>query len=116
MDDQPKPPEEHTAIDADDLQRHSADNLRAASRTFSPRTCSTFDGLHPRHFDALSTESLVTLAVLLDAFEETGRWPPCLAAVITALIPKARGWVRAIGLFCGVYRLWARARRREATV
>ena len=96
------------------LRRLTADALRAAAKTFSLRTSSTFDGLHPRHFDALSDEALTTLAVLLEAFEEMGRWPPCISSVVTALIPKAKGGVRPIGLFSGSYRLWARARRPEA--
>ena len=96
------------------LRRLTADVLRAAARTFSPKTSSTFDGLHPRHFDALSDEALSTLALLLEAFEETGRWPPCISSVVTALIPKAKGGVRPIGLFSGAYRIWARARRPEA--
>ena len=96
------------------LPRLSPKILRAAAKTFSPRTSSTFDGMHPRHFSALSDEALATLALLLEAAEEMGRWPPCISAVVTALIPKARGGVRPIGLFSGAYRLWARARRPEA--
>ena len=34
-------------------------------------------------------------------------------AVVTALIPKAKGGLRPFGLFSGIYRLWARARRSE---
>ena len=76
--------------------RHSAEGLRAASRTFSGRKTSTYDGLNPRHFDALSDAALRTLAVFLDVCEDIGAWPDGINAVVTSLIPKAKRGVRRI--------------------
>jgi hypothetical protein len=97
-----------------DLVRHSASSLRNAAKTFSCTTTSTYDGFHPRHFDGLSDEALSALGVLLDTCEDIGEWPEGINAVVTVLIPKAKGGLRPIGLFSGIYRLWARARRPEA--
>ena len=97
-----------------DLDELTYGSLREASRSFSHGTCATFDGLHPRGFDLMSDEGLDAFAQLLMVLEDLGQWPSGVDAVVTALIPKPKGGVRPIGLFSGLYRLWARARRPHA--
>ena len=97
------------------LGRMSVDRIREASMSFSPGTASTFDGFHPRHFSLLEDKGLEMVAALLEAVEELGELPDGLDAMMIALLPKKGGaGVRPIGLFPALYRLWVRARRREA--
>ena len=88
--------------------------MREAARSFSHGTCATFDGLHPRGFDLMSDEALDAFGQLLMILEDMGQWPQGVDAVVTALIPKPKGGVRPIGLFSGLYRIWARVRRPYA--
>lgn len=97
-----------------EMKRHSASNFWEAAKTFSCTTASTYDGFHPRHFDGLSDKARTALGVLLDTCEDIGEWRDGINAAVPALIPKAEGGLRPIGLFRGVYRLWARARGPEA--
>ena len=52
--------------------------------------------------------------MLYRAIEKRGMWPTQVAAATMPLIPKPSGGHRPIGLLCGVYRLWAKARRPVA--
>ena len=99
----------------DDTAPLNGTQLRTAARSFSPSTSSTYDGLHPRQFDSVSDEGLDALAALLNLVEDLGTWPPGIAAVVSTLIPKPKGGTRPIGLFSGIYRLWARSRLTVAT-
>ena len=86
------------------------DDLRKASRTFSEQTSSTYDGFHPRHFSLMSDPALETLGILFQAIECLGEMPQSNSQVIVALIAKATGGTRPIGLYPGSERLWAKAR------
>ena len=90
-------------------------DLRAAAKLFSPATGSTYDGLHPRHFSLVSDAGLEAFAALLNLIEEIGAWPESIESVIAVLIPKPNCGVRPIGMFPGLYRVWARVRRSVAT-
>ena len=92
----------------------SPDELRGASESFAVRSATSFDGFHMRHFAMLCDQALVTLAIIFEVVEMIGQLPAQLRAILFALIPKARGGLRPIALFCGPYRLWARARRHYA--
>ena len=94
-----------------DLRRLSAQQLREVSRAFRETTAETYDGTHVCHFCLLSDEGLEVLALLLSAVECSGIWPAPVQPVALPLIPKPAGGHRPIGLFAGIYRLWAKARR-----
>ncbi len=100
--------------DKQELPAMGASRLRAAALTFRWRTTQTFDGFHPRQLGDLPDDALEVLSVILQAVEVSGVWPPQIAMVITALLPKPKGGLRPIGILPGVYRLWAKARREEA--
>ncbi len=97
--------------DAGELPRVEAARLREVASTFAHRTSQTYDGFHPRLLAALSDDALEVLATLLQAVEVSGRWPRQIGLVVSALLPKAKGGFRPIGILPGVYRLWAKARR-----
>ncbi len=86
------------------MTRISAAALREASTS----------GLHPRQIANLGDEALEVLAILLEIAEITGAWPPQIGLVVTVMLPKPKGGFRPIGLLPAIYRVWARARRREA--
>ena len=60
------------------LPPHRASNLREASKSFSPKTSSSYDGFHQRHFAGMSDKALEVLAVLLDVCGLAGAWPSSL--------------------------------------
>ena len=90
-------------------QAFDPERLRAASKTFSARTATTFDGIHPRHFSLLRSEGLVVVGIMLQIIETLGAWPRQLALVATVLLPKPKGGWRGIGLFPGFHRVYTRA-------
>ena len=100
---------------SDELRELNGDDILEAAKTFGHGTSSTYDGLHPRHFAMLSPQGRTTTAALLEFFEHTGEWPAGIEEVVISLIPKATGGTRPIGLFSGLYRLWTRVRKVEAT-
>jgi hypothetical protein len=88
------------------LTELSADELRNAAKSFSGSTASSFDGIHPRHGDAMSDEGLGALSAFLSLCEATGRWPNGINAVVSAQIPKptgapARSACSLVGIGCG---------------
>ena len=70
--------------------------------------------MHPRHFSLLSNETLEVLAAILNTCEVLGEWLESVSAVTVALIPKAKGGTRRIGLFPALHSLWTRSRRGAA--
>lgn len=86
--------------------------IREASKSFRTRTAVTFDGFHPRHVSCLCDQGIGVLATIYAVVELTGIWPRQIALVVAALLPKAKGGHRAIGLMPAAYRVWAKARRR----
>ena len=93
------------------LPRLGAWELRRNAQRFSGRTAVSVDGFAMRHFALLSDPALEVLAVLLEAVEKAGHLPRQVELVMIALLPKASGGWRPIGLFPGIYRLWGRCRR-----
>ena len=90
-------------------QAFPAHRIRAASKTFSPRTATTYDGVHPRHFSLLRDEGLEAVGKLLQIIETLGGWPRQTALVSTVLLPKPKGGWRGIGLFPALHRLYTRS-------
>ncbi len=100
--------------DRSELRQLTVAELRDASASFRTLTAVTYDGFHPRHVACLADEGIAALSTLLAAVELVGTWPPQVALVVAALLPKARGGFRSIGLMPAVYRVWAKARRSVA--
>ena len=90
-------------------QAFSADRVRASYKTFSAKTATTFDGIHPRHFSMLRPEGLQVVGIMLQIIETLGAWPRQVALVATVLLPKPKGGWRGIGLFPGFHRIYTRA-------
>ncbi len=93
------------------LPRPTPEELRAASRTFSPETAIAYDGIAMRHYEWLSDVALESLADVLEVVERTGELPRQLGALAMPMLPKPRGGHRAIATFVSIYRLWNRLRR-----
>ena len=85
-------------------------DLRKASLSFARRTCD-IGGVHPRHISLLSDEALRCLICILHASESLGFLPSNVAQLVMVLFPKLDGGSRPIGLFQGLFRVWAAARR-----
>ncbi len=98
----------------DELHMLTPDHLRETARSFPWKTACTYDGFHPRQIADLPDEALAALAILLQAVEVSGQWPPQVSLVMTPLLPKPKGGFRPIGLMAGIYRVWAKARRAAA--
>ena len=85
---------EEACADTDDLPRLDHRILRRASASFSHKTSTSYDGLHPRHFAMLSDDALDAIGELLMCIEGQGHWPAGIDAVTMALIPKPKGGTR----------------------
>ena len=81
----------HLPFSRSSLSRHGSEELREAALSFSARTCSTYDGLHPRQFAWPSDDALETLGLILDVCEGLGQWPTCIDAMVATMIPKPKG-------------------------
>ncbi len=88
------------------------DEIRGSSMSFKRGTVVTFDGLHPRQVTHLCDAGLEALSLILLTVEVLGTWPRQISLVLTALLPKAKGGFRPIGLLPAIYRVWAKARRK----
>ena len=96
------------------LQKPTPSHMRAAARSFQEVVASTFDGVHVRHFGMLSDQAYEVLAILFLIVETLGRFPHVVSAVHMALLEKAKGGLRGIGLLPAVVRFWMRVRRDSA--
>ena len=90
------------------------EELLDSALTFSNHTGLGWDRLHPKCISRLSDSLLMLLMTILRLCEDDGGWPAMVALVIIALLPKAEGGFRPIGLVPFLPRLWMRARRRIA--
>ena len=72
--------------------------LLDAANTFPRGTGLGWDQLHPRTLNRLSHGILIWICAVLHSAETTGRWPEAAELVLIALLPKAEGGFRAIGL------------------
>ena len=98
----------------DELSELVAEELKEACRTFPKDTGLGWDQWHPRVIERLSDHTLNMLVVILLECERTGVWPSGAALVLIALLPKADGGFRPIGLLPTPPRIWMRARRSAA--
>ncbi len=109
------PPDSHL-----ELTHLQAEQVLAASRSFSRRTAQTWDGFHPRHYALLTMEQAEVIVALVTFMERVGLTPSCTQAVMAKLIPKHKAespdklCMRSIGLMPSLYRLWARMRQSVA--
>ncbi len=87
------------------------DHLLAAAVTFPEETGLGWDSAHPRALLRLPRFMIDRLVLILMAAELIGHWPRSIALVLIALLPKADGGLRPIGLMPMIIRLWTRARR-----
>ena len=69
-----------------------------------------WDRVHPKALRRLPPALLKGLCGILMEAERTGDWAEAVGVVITALIPKAGGGWRPVGLLPAVVRLWAKIR------
>jgi hypothetical protein len=90
----------------------TAEQIRTEAFGF-PHHTSGRDGLHPRAIGLLSNGALEGLAEIFRGVEVLGDFPPAVRQVLVRLIPKPLSDdTRPIGLFRGIYRVWARLRAR----
>ena len=86
------------------------DTIRRAAREISTHTATSTDGFAMRHFALLSDDALMLASQLFECMELLGTIPQQLRYVLVVLIPKATTGLRPIGIFCALYRLWAKCR------
>ena len=75
------------------------DLARRACATFPAATGLGWDQLHPRALLRCSAAAFEALLRLMMLAELIGKWPASIGVLIIALIPKADGGRRPIGLF-----------------
>ena len=85
--------------------------LLAAANTFPMETGLGWDSLHPMALNRFSQGTLLWLCAVMHHAERTGEWPAAAALILIALVPKAEGGFRAIGLLPLLPRLWMRTRK-----
>ena len=81
-----------------------------ACAAFPADTGLGWDNLHPRELRRISTAAIIALLRIFVLAEMLGRWPEMIGIVIIALLPKAGGGNRPIGLCPSLIRLWMRLR------
>ena len=89
----------------------SVAKVRAVARSFSSFSAVSPDGFHLNNYAQLSDDGVRCLIGILRIFEKVGRLPRRIRLLLTFLINKPKGGLRALGLFPSLYRLWARLRR-----
>eukprot|EP00959_Pyramimonas_sp_CCMP1952_P003777 80080-Pyramimonas_sp.AAC.1 len=92
----------------------SVEFVRSVSRKYSQRTACGLDGFHMRHYSWMSDDCLETICYIMYIMELCSTLPAQLQVVQLALLMKPSGGRGPIGLFCSIYRLWGRCRRRYA--
>ncbi len=97
--------------DREPLERLGADDIRGAALSMREGTAQTYDGFHPRHLALLSDSALECLSDVYEAAEALGSWPSQVSLVTMPALAKPAGGYRLIGIFAGIYRVWAKARR-----
>eukprot|EP00959_Pyramimonas_sp_CCMP1952_P152397 3188627-Pyramimonas_sp.AAC.1 len=65
-------PEPLEVLDRNCFDRLAPDDIRAASRGFSPHTAQSLDGIHVRHFSLLPDAGLEVLSCLFQTVEKIG--------------------------------------------
>ena len=98
------------AIGDNHLELLNADDIKQAALSFPQGTGVGADNTSPRAIAALPYSMRAKLADILNRCEAEGRWPSRWQLVVIALLPKADGSRRPIGLFPAVIRVWMRSR------
>lgn len=104
------------------LEPLSGEDLKKAVKTFSHKTSSTYDGMHPRHFGLVWDSALEILARFLMCVETHGNFPTVMQAMYAGLIPKVakdqgpkvRAAFRGIHVGPAMYRVWGKGRQGVA--
>ena len=81
-----------------------------ACAAFPSDTGLGWDNLHPRALRRVSVAAVATLLRIFVVAEILGWWPEMIGIVVIALLPKAGGGNRPIGLCKSLIRLWMRMR------
>ena len=81
-----------------------------ACATFPAGTGLGWDNMHPRALKRISVEAIMALLRIFVFAELLGQWPQMIGIVIIALLPKAGGGNRPIGLCPSLIRVWMRIR------
>jgi hypothetical protein len=82
----------------------------AACRAFPAATGLGWDKMHPRALDRLPVAAMRALLRIFIMAELLGAWPIAIGVILIALLPKAEGGLRPIGLLPSLVRLWMRIR------
>ena len=98
-------------LEKDLLPSVTPNDIRRCANAFARCTGRGCENIHPRWFGWLSDGLLSEIADLLTDLERLGFWPKPIQHIIVALIPKADGGRRPIGLLPALVRLWEKLRR-----
>ena len=89
--------------------------IEDALRSFPTESGLGWDCFHLRAWLRLGITALTSLVLFFTLVEKAGRWPLAIGHVMIALLAKATGGFRPIGLFPSLVRIWMRARLPDAT-
>ena len=97
----------------------SGEDVKSAVKTFSHKTSSTYDGMHPKHYGLVGDDALNLFARFFMCVERHGNFPRVLQAMYAGMIPKAakekgprvRAAFRGIHVGPSMYRVWGKARQ-----
>jgi hypothetical protein len=90
----------------------AAEDIRHAARKFRAATANP-EGLSPREVGCLSTGASEALAIMMNAWEVAGSYPPQLEELLVRMIAKKCGGSRPILIFRTLFRIHMRIRQAE---
>jgi hypothetical protein len=93
------------------LPEITGEDLVSAAKKFKKLTAIGSDAFRPLWITWLSPALLSGFAKLFMALERVGVWPAQVQQILVALIPKADGGRRPIGLLPTLVRIWERVRK-----
>ena len=93
-----------------ELQPIMLQDLTSAAGTFPDHCGLGWDRMHPKALRRLPKAMLEGLREITTAAQRIGEWTAAVGVVITALIPKAGGGWRPIGLIPMTTSVWAKIR------
>ena len=105
-------------INPPSIQPLGATDLKGILSKMNSDTAPGLDGWTVTDLKMLPDSCLSTLAILMQAIENTGKWPQALSIAKVTLIPKSDGSAdpgaqRPITVMSVVYRLWASTRLHQ---
>ena len=96
----------------------TAEQVREAVDTMPARRSPGLDHWTVQQLKGLPAEAWVSLALILNRVEAEGRWPAALRGAKVVFLSKGEGMQvikqRPIGILPLLYRVWAKARLRQA--